>query len=211
MVGQGALLECLDHPDVTAVLALVRRPTGVTHAKLEEIVHEDFFEYGGLGDRLAGSDTCFFCLGVSSAGMREAEYHRLTYELTLAAAVELARLNPEMTFCYVSGTGTDSSERGRVMWARVKGKTENHLLRLPFKAAYMFRPGYIHPMRGITSRTRLYRIFYAVLRPFYPLMRRFLPGMVTTTVNVGRALIHVVQRGYPTRLLENRDINALAE
>jgi uncharacterized protein YbjT (DUF2867 family) len=170
MVGQGVLLECLDDPSVSSVLAVGRRTCGVTHPKLHEIVHSDFLDYSTIEEGLRGYDACFFCLGVSAAGMSEPDYHRLTFDVTLRAAETLARLNPTMTFCYVSGTGTDSSERGRSMWARVKGKTENHLMRVPFKATYMFRPGYIQPMRGVTSSTPLYRVAYAVLGPFYPVL-----------------------------------------
>jgi len=210
MVGQGVLLECLDDPSITSVLAVGRRPRGRTHPKLREIVHRDFLDYSTIEGALRGYDACFFCLGVSAAGMSEQEYHRLTFAVTLRAAETLARLNPAMTFCYVSGAGTDSSERGRSMWARVKGKTENHLMRLPFKATYMFRPGYIQPMRGVTSGTRLYRVVYAVLGPLYPVLKTLFPSAVTTTERVGRAMIAVARHGYARRLLENRDINALA-
>jgi uncharacterized protein YbjT (DUF2867 family) len=210
MVGQGVLLECLDDASVSSVLAVGRRACGHTHPKLREIVHRDFLDYSTIADALRGYDACFFCLGVSAAGMSEADYHRLTFEVTLRAAETLARLNPAMTFCYVSGAGTDSSERGRSMWARVKGKTENHLMRLPFKATYMFRPGYIQPMRGVTSSTRLYRAVYAVLGPLYPVLKTLFPDSVTTTEQVGRAMIRVARNGYARQLLDNRDINALA-
>jgi uncharacterized protein YbjT (DUF2867 family) len=210
MVGQGVVLECLDDPAVTAVLAVGRRASGLAHPKLRDLVHEDFLNYGPIADALRGYDACFFCLGVSSAGMREAEYYRLTHDVTLRAAETLVRLNPAMTFCYVSGAGTDRSERGRSMWARVKGKTENDLLRLPFKAAYMFRPGYIQPQRGVVSRTRLYRGVYAVLGPLYPVLRRLAPDAMTTTVQVGRAMIAVARRGYVRPVLETPDINAAA-
>jgi uncharacterized protein YbjT (DUF2867 family) len=210
MVGKGVLLECLDDPKVTSILSLVRTPTGIVDPKLEEILHSDFFDYTGIEERLRGVDACFFCLGISSAGMKEAEYHRWTYELAAAAADTLARLNPGMTFCFVSGTGTDSSEKGRVMWARVKGKAENHLRRLPFRS-YFFRPGIIQPMRGITSRTRSYRIFYTLLAPLFPLLTRLFPGYVTTTEKVGKAMIHVAISGSEKEILENSDINALAD
>jgi uncharacterized protein YbjT (DUF2867 family) len=158
---------------------------------------------------LAGFDACFFCLGVTSAGLSEERYTRLTYDLTLAVARTLARLNPGMTFVYVSGAGTDSSERGRIMWARVKGRTENALLALPFKAAYMFRPGYIQPLEGIQSRTRWYRVLYAVVAPLYPVLKRLFPGGVTTTAQMGRAMLAVARKGFARPVLETRDINRL--
>ena len=210
MVGQGVLLECLDHPEVSAILAVGRGSCGTDHPKVEEVLHQDFFEYSAIETDLTGYDACFFCLGVSAAGMSEEEYHRLTYELTLAAAETLARLNPAMTFCYVSGAGTDSSESGRMMWARVKGKTENHLLQLPFKAAYMFRPGYIQPTKGIRSKTTLYQTFYTLGRPLYPAIKTLFPSAVTNTEKVGMAMIKVALEGYPQPHLENRDINSLA-
>jgi len=210
MVGQGVLLECLDHPEVSAILAVGRSSCGIDHPKFRELLHEDFLDYSAIEGDLTGYDACFFCLGVSAAGMSEEQYHRLTYELTLSAAKTLVRLNPSMTFCYVSGAGTDSSESGRMMWARVKGKTENHLLRLPFKAAFMFRPGYIQPMKGIRSKTRLYQTFYTLGRPLYPALKTLFPSLVTTTEKVGVAMIKVALHGYPQPLLDNRDINALA-
>jgi uncharacterized protein YbjT (DUF2867 family) len=209
MVGKGVLLECLDDLRITSILSLVRTPTGIVNPKLEELVHSDFFDYSGIAERLRGVDACFFCLGISSTGMKEAEYHRWTYELTAAAADVLASLNPGMTFCFVSGTGTDSSEKGRVMWARVKGKAENHLRRLPFRT-YLFRPGIIRPMRGITSRTQSYRIFYALLAPLFPVLSRLFPRYVTTTERVGRAMIQAAISGAEKQVLENADINALA-
>src|SRR5204863_5923892 len=168
MVGQGVLRECLVDPDVEQLLSIVREPSGRSEPKLRELVHRDFFDFSPIENDLAGYDACFFCLGVSSAGMKEADYRRVTYDITLAAARVLARLNPNMTFIYVSGTGTDSSEKGRSMWARVKGKTENDLLRLPFKAAYMFRPAAIVPLHGIRSKTKLYQAFYTALGPLLP-------------------------------------------
>jgi uncharacterized protein YbjT (DUF2867 family) len=208
MVGQGVLRECLIDPDVREVLAIGRTPTGRTHPKLRELVRRDLFDLADAEGDLSGFDACFFCLGVSSAGMREEDYRRVTYELTLAVARTLARLNPGMTFLYVSGTGTDSTERGRSMWARVKGQTENALLRLPFKAV-MFRPGVIVPMHGIVSKTRLYRVFYALARPILPVLRAGFPQFVTTTEQVGRAMLRVARHGAPKPILETRDINAL--
>src|SRR5271157_2692230 len=209
MVGQGVLRECLLDPEVTAVLSIVRSGTGQQHPKLREIVHGDFRDFSSIDSELTGFDACFFCLGVSSAGMSEEDYRRVTYDITLAAAQTLAKLDPNMTFVYVSGAGTDSTEHGRVMWARVKGQTENALLRLPFKAAYMFRPAVIVPLHGIKSRTRLYRVFYAMLGPLLPLMKVLMPKYVTTTEKLGRAMLIVAKRGAPKRVLENSDINKL--
>jgi uncharacterized protein YbjT (DUF2867 family) len=209
MVGQGVLRECLLDPEVERVLSLVRAPSGTTHPKLRELVHADFFDWTALEPELSGYDACFFCLGVSSAGMKEAEYHRATYDLTLAAAKVLARLNPGMTFIYVSGAGTDSSEKGSSMWARVKGKTENALRQLPFKAVYLFRPGFIQPLHGIKSKTRLYRALYAVAAPLTPIVKAVAPGAVTTTEKVGRAMLAVAKRGAPQPIIENRDMNDL--
>jgi uncharacterized protein YbjT (DUF2867 family) len=210
MVGQGVLRECLLAPDVESVLAIGRSATGQHHEKLREIRHDDFLDFTPIERDLAGFDACFFCLGVSSAGMNEQDYSRVTYDFTIAAARSLAKQNPAMTFVYVSGSGTDSSERGRVMWARVKGKTENALLQMPFKAAYMFRPAYIQPMHGIVSKTGIYRALYAVVKPLYPLLKALFPNHVTTTEKVGRAMLEAARRGAPKPALENRDINALA-
>jgi uncharacterized protein YbjT (DUF2867 family) len=209
MVGQGVLRECLQDPRVDAVLTVGRKATGQAHPKLRELVHEDLFDYRAVTSRLQGYDACFFCLGVSSAGMNEVAYRRITYDLTLAAARVLAPLNPGMTFIYVSGTGTDSSEQGRVMWARVKGATENALLKLPFKAAYMFRPGIIRPLHGIKSRTPLYRAFYVAVAPLLWLLGAVSPGLLTTTEQMGRAMINAAADGAPKPLLETRDINRL--
>jgi uncharacterized protein YbjT (DUF2867 family) len=158
---------------------------------------------------LSGFDACFFCLGVSSAGINEADYERMTYGITLAAAETLSRLNPQMTFIYVSGTGTDSSEHGRTMWARVKGKTENALLRLPFAGAYMFRPGLIVPLHGIRSKTTWYRVFYGLTKPLLPLLRLVFPNQVLTTQQIGQAMLIVAREGYPKRILESKDIAAI--
>jgi len=209
MVGRGVLLECLRDEGVDLVVTLGRTPTGIPESKLREIVHSDLLDYSGMEDSLAGLDACFFCLGVSSAGMKEADYERLTYSFTLAAAEAFGRVNPGMKFIYVSGSGTDSSENGRVMWARVKGRTENALLRLPIEA-YMFRPGFIEPMDGIESRTPLYRKFYAVGRPLFPLLRRAFPNQVLSTRQIGRAMLNVARKGYERRILEARDIRAAA-
>jgi uncharacterized protein YbjT (DUF2867 family) len=210
MVGQGMLRECLLDSAVERVLVVGRNATGQSHPKLREIAHRDLFDLSPLQSDLTGYDACFFCLGVSSAGMSERDYTHLTYDLTLSVATTLARLNPGMTFIYVSGTGTDSSEQGRVMWARVKGRTENALLRLPFKAVYLFRPAYIQPLHGIVTKTRWYRVFYAIIGPLYPLWKVLFPKYVSTTEQVGRAMIHVAQHGAAQPVLENSDINAAA-
>ena len=211
MVGQGVLRECLLDGGVEAVLAIVRSPTGQTHAKLRELVHRDFTDFSILADDLTGYDAAFFCLGISSLGMKEAEYRHVTYDFTMAAARVLAHRNPGMTFIYVSGAGTDSTEQGKSMWARVKGATENALLKLPFKAAYMFRPGAIQPLHGITSKTRSYRWAIIVMRPLFPAMRALFPKSVITTEQVGRAMIAVARGGAEKTLLENQDIAAIAE
>jgi uncharacterized protein YbjT (DUF2867 family) len=210
MLGAGALLECLEHPAVTGVLAVGRRPVGVTHRKLTELLHDDFLDFSSVREALTGYDACFYCLGISSAGMSEDAYRRVTRDMTLAAASALLEASPGLVMCFVSGAGTDSSERGRTMWARVKGETENRLLELPFGAVWLFRPGYVQPMKGVRSRTRLYSVFYTVVGPLYPLLARLAPGLVTTTEKVGLALIGAARRGAPARILENRDINALA-
>lgn len=209
MVGAGVLRECLEDSRVHQILVVGRKPCGLSHPKLHEIVRSEFFDYRDLAAELLGWDACFFCLGVSSAGMKAPAYHRLTYDLTLAAARALAERNPKMNFCYVSGEGTDSTERGRFMWARVKGKTENHLMDLPF-TAYMFRPGYIQPMNGIRSKTKLYQAVYNVVGPLFPVIKAMFPTHVTTTVNLGRAMIEVAANGYGKRILENPDINGLS-
>jgi len=209
MVGQGVLRECLLDAGVESVLAVGRRPGGQQHAKLREILHDDFFDFAAIESQLAGYDACFFCLGVSSLGMDEARYRHLTYDITLAAAGTLSRLNPQMVFIYVSGRGTDSTESGRLMWARVKGKTENDLLKLPFKAAYMFRPAGIQPLHGIRSKTAWVQAIYVVSAPLLSLLNRVAPNYMTTTEQVGRAMIRVARDGYPTRVLESADINRL--
>jgi len=211
MVGAGALEECLADDRVRSVLALTRAPVGRTHPKLREVRRDDFFHYNDCRADFAACDACFFCLGVSSIGMDEKAYSRVTYDLTLAAAHALVAANPRMTFCYVSGVGTDSTEQGATMWARVKGKTENALLALPFKAAFMFRPGFIQPVGGVRSRTGWVQAAYAVFAPLYPIVRRLMPNATTTTANLGRALIEVAAVGYSKPILYARDMNVLAE
>jgi len=209
MVGQGVLRECLLDSGVERVMAVGRTGTGRQEPKLGELVVPDVASLGGVEGQLAGYDACFFCLGVSSLGMAEERYTRLTYDLTLSVARTVARCSPGLTFVYVSGAGTDSSERGRSMWARVKGRTENELLRLPFKAAYMFRPGAILPLHGVRSKTRWIRWLYALVAPIAPAWRALLPDSITTTEQVGRAMLRVARDGYQTRILETRDINRL--
>jgi uncharacterized protein YbjT (DUF2867 family) len=209
MVGQGVLRECLLDPQILHVLSIVRSPSGQQHPKLRELVHANFFDFSEIESELTGFDATFFCLGATSAGKTEEQYSRVTYDITMAVAEPLARLNPEMTFVFVSGAGTDSTESGRSMWARVKGKTENALMRLPFKAAYMFRPGVIQPMHGIKSKTPLYRIPYLILWPLMPWLRKRFPRYVTTTEQIGRAMIAVAKYGAPKSVLQNADINKL--
>jgi len=211
MVGQGVLRECLRDPDVTETLVVGRSSIGQEHERLRELVLEDMYDLSPIAEKLAGYDACFFCLGVSAFGMKEADYRHITLDLTLAAAKTLVERNPSMTFIYVSGAGTDSSEKGSSMWARVKGETENALMKLPFKASYMFRPGFIQPMHGIKSKTRLYRAVYAVASPLYPAMKSLFPKFATNTEQVGRAMIEVARNGAPKQILENKDLNELSE
>ena len=209
MVGHGVLRECLLDPDVERVLVVGRTSTGQQHPKLREVIHRDFADFSALESEFVGYDACFFCLGVSSVGMNPAKYERITYDFTLAAAQPLARLNPELTFIYVSGAGTDSSEQGRTRWARVKGRTENALLALPFHA-YAFRPAFIHPVHGgARPKSRLYAAALPLFRLLYPVLRRLIPGSVTTTEQLGRAMIAVARSGAPTRVLASPEINAL--
>jgi uncharacterized protein YbjT (DUF2867 family) len=210
MVGAGVLRECLLDPGVESVLAVGRSATGREHPKLHEIVHRDLARLSAIEGELGGYDACFYCLGVSSVGVTEAEYRRVTYDMPMAAAETLIKLNPQMTFVYVTGAGTDSSERGRVMWARVKGQTENALLRMPFKGVYMFRPGAIQPLHGIKSKTRLYRVFYVVLGPLLTAGRHWFPQYVTSTEEIGRAMLKVARQGGSKRVLESADIHAIA-
>jgi uncharacterized protein YbjT (DUF2867 family) len=210
MVGQGVLRECLRAPDVEVVASVGRGATGMQDPKLREIVHSEMGSLAAIETDLVGFDACFFSLGVSAGGMKEADYERITYGLTLAAAQTLSRLNPGMTFIYVSGEGTDSSERGRVMWARIKGRTENALLRLPLKA-FMFRPGLIEPLDGIQSKTRAYRILYKLTKPLLPLLRWALPNQVLSTREIGQAMLAVARRGYEKRILETRDLRRMAD
>lgn len=207
MVGQGVLRECLRDPAVKSVLAIGRNPSGQQHDKLRDLVHDDFNDFSKIRPELAGYDACFFCLGVTSVGQTEDHYRKLTYDITLAAATPLAELNPQMTFVYVTGQGTDSTEKSQLMCARIKGKTENDLRKLPFKAAYMFRPGIIRPMHGIRSKTSWYQALYTAAAPLFAVLHRVAPDSVTTTEHIGRAMIHVARAGYPTPYLGNAEIN----
>ena len=204
MVGKGVMLECLDHPDVTEVLSISRRPPDVEHEKLEILIHKDFSDFRELKDKFSGYDACYLCMGVSAAGMSEEQYQTLTYDYTLALARELPL--SEMTVTYVSGQGTDSSEKGRIMWARVKGKTENDLLKMPFRQAFMFRPGAIIPLRGIKSSTRLYQFFYDYFMWFIKLMKVISPGSIVNTTQLGLAMINVSLYGYEKQVLGPKDI-----
>ena len=210
MVGKGVLLECLESPEVESVLVINRCPLEIQHPKLKEIIHPDFFDLTPIAPEMQGYDACFFCLGVTSAGLNEPDYARLTYDLTVTFAKTFIAGNPGSVFCYVSGAGTDSSEKGRMMWARVKGRTENALLAMPFKTAFMFRPGFIEPRKGIRSRTRLYNALYIVLWPLFPIFR-MMPKFATDTIRVGKAMIGVAINGYVRKILECRDINILGE
>jgi len=210
MVGQGVLRQCLLDPNVQLVQTIGRNATGQQNPKLREIAHPDLWNYAPIEEKLTNFGACFFCPGVGSAGMTEKDYAHLTYDLTIAAAETLSRLNPKMVFIYVSGTGTDSSEKGRMMWARVKGKTENALLRMPFAAAYMFRPGFIEPAHGEISRNKLYRILFVFAKPLLPLLRRLFPNHILTTEQIARAMLNLTVRPYPKPILEIPEIRAAA-
>ena len=210
MVGQGVLRECLLAVDVALVQSVGRSLTDQSHAKLRELIHGNMYDYASIESQLQGFDACFFCLGVSSVGMSEPDYTRVTFDLTLAAATTLARLNPQMTFIYVSGTGTDSTERGKSMWGRVKGRTENALQRLPFKGVYLFRPGVIQPMYGVRSKTKLYQTLYTILSPLLSTLRALMPRWILTTESIGRAMLAVARRGAGKQVLEPPDIYAVS-
>lgn len=206
MVGEGVLLECLNHPDVEQILVINRKPGGVSHPKLREIIHKDFFNLTPIEPQLAGYNACYFCLGISSVGIGKEEYKHITYDLTLHVGETLVKLNPDMTFCYVTGAGTDSSEKGRVAWARVKGATENALMRL-FKNAYMFRPGFMKATPGQKN----IKGFYSFIAWMYPIGRALYPAGFCTLREVGLAMIHVVSKGYPKQIIDVKDIVTLAK
>ena len=202
MVGEGVLHECVLHPDVKSILVINRKPCGVKHEKLKEIIHKDFLDLSAIEDQLAGYNACYFCAGVSSIGKKEEEYRQITYDLTMNFAKTLVELNRSMIFCYVSGVGTDSTEKGRSMWARVKGKTENDLMKLPFKAAYMFRPGYIQPTKGLKNTYKIYK----VISPLYPILRLLFSKYMVTLEELGKAMINVTLYGTEKKILECRNI-----
>lgn len=211
MVGKGVLLACLDSAEVSEVLTIGRRPTGVKNSKLQEVAHKDFSDFSTVADQLSGYDACYHCMGVSAAGLKEDEYQKLTFEYTEALASTLVELNTKMTFIYVSGQGTDSSEQGRSMWARVKGKTENALLNMGFKKAFMFRPGGIIPKRGIKSSTRLYQFFYDYFMWLILLIKWVAPNAIVDTTQLGLAMINCTQRGYSKTIIDPKDIIVLAK
>lgn len=210
MIGEGVLYECLNHPDVETVLVITRNACGYSHPKLTEIIHNDLFDISSLADRLKGYNACYFCVGNTAIGKTEAEYARLTYTLTLNFATTLANVNPDMTFCYISGAGTDSSEKGRVMWARVKGKTENDLMKLPFKQVYNFRPAGIIPFLPLKPSQTYYKAF-KYLRWLFPLMRVVAPNYVIALKDFANAMINSSLVGYPKNILEMKDIKQLAK
>lgn len=207
MVGEGVLHVCLQHPDVAAVLVINRTSCGVSHPRLKEIVHQDFFDLSAIEDQLAGYNACFFCLGVSSVGMSAEQYFQTTYTLTMHVAETLSRLNPDMSFCYISGAGTDSTEKGRSRWARVKGKTENDLMRLPFRQVFAVRPGFIKPIPGLARTHSLYKF----ITWLFPLGRALYPSGFCTLQELALAMIRVVQQGYERKVIEGRDIIRLGE
>lgn len=207
MVGEGVLHECLQHPAVEAVLVVGRKPCGTTHSKLTEIIHSDLSEVSAIAEQMKGYNACYFCAGVSSLGLSEEEYTRITYSLTMSFAQTLSALNPEMTFCYVSGASTDSTEQGSLMWARVKGKTENDLAKLPFKQVFAFRPGFMNPTPGLKNTLAPYRY----LSWLFPILRIFLSTRVSTLAEVGVAMINAALYGSEKRILEVPDIIALAK
>lgn len=207
MVGEGVLHECLLHPDVEDVLIITRKPSGVNHPKVQELIHSDFYNLSAIENKLAGYNACFFCLGVSSVGMNEADYTKLTHTLTMHVAGVLSKQNPGMTFCYISGAATDASEKGRIMWARVKGKTENDLQKLPFKKVYLFRPGYMQPTKGLKNVLK----YYKYVSWMYPFLRMVFPSGVSTLKELALAMINTVRLGYEINALEVKDIVKLAK
>ncbi len=210
MIGQGVLQECLKDSGIESLLVVNRNSCRVNHPKLKEILLNDFDKIASISNELSGYDACFYCLGVTSVGLSEAEYHKNTFELTTKIAETVLNANKELTFCYISGANTDSTEKGKTMWARVKGKTENALLKMPFKSAYMFRPGYIQPMNGIKSKTKLYKVMYAIFKPLYFLLKNA-ESIVTTTEILGKSMIIAAGNGYEKKILESIDINAIVK
>lgn len=211
MIGKGVLLECLDHPEVSEVLSIGRKVLDLKHPKLKQLQHKDFSEFESVSDQLTGYDACYSCMGVSSAGMKEEQYTLMTYDYTMALAKVLYRLNPQMTYAYVSGQGTDSSEKGKVMWARVKGKTENDLISLGFKQAFAFRPGAIIPMRGVKPSSKLYSVLIKYLMWLIKLIKRISPNSVVDTTQIGKAMINITLNGYDKKIIDPKDILILAK
>jgi len=211
MVGKGVMFECLDHKEISEVLVIGRNPIGIEHPKLKELIHKDFTDFSNEKKKLVGYDACFFSLGISAAGLKEEQYKKITHDYTLALACTLFELNPGTTFNYVSGQGTDSSEKGRTMWARVKGKTENDLLNMGFKQAFMFRPGAIIPLRGIKSRTKSYQFIYDYFMWLVKLIKAISPNSVVNTTQIGMAMINSMLKGYNKKVLRPKDIIELSE
>lgn len=207
MVGEGVLHECLIDSSIQEILVINRRPCNIIHPKLTEIIHDNFYDFTSIEDKLKGFNACFFCLGVSSIGMNEESYHKITYEITLKLANTLNKLNHDFVFCYVSGVGTDSTEKGKIMWARVKGKTENHLIQLPFQKAYMFRPGIIKPTKGLKNTYKIYKVF----APLFPILKILFPKYVCTLKEIGIAMINTVTLGFEKSVLEVNDIILLSK
>jgi len=207
MVGEGVLHECLLHENIEEILLVTRKSCGITHPKIKELVHNDFYDLSSIASQLKGYDACFFCLGISSIGMKEPDFYKVTYTLTMHFANTVSIQNNAMTFCYISGASTDSTEKGKVMWARVKGKTENDLMKLPFKAVYNFRPGYMQPTKGLKNTLG----FYKYVSWMYPLLKRIFPNRVSTLSELGQAMINTALKGYTKNILEVKDIKALAK
>lgn len=211
MVGKGVLLEALDHPQITEVLSIGRRSLEMNHPKLKELIHKDFSEFESVAEQLKGYDACYHCMGVSAAGMKEDQYTKMTYNFTMALADVLHHQNAKMTFTYVSGQGTDSTEKGRSMWARVKGKTENDLMKMGFAQVFAFRPGGIIPLRGIQPSSKLYRILINNLTWLIKLVKKLAPNSIVNTTQIGLAMINATLYGYPKRIINPKDILALAD
>ncbi len=211
MVGKGVLLECLDHNSIDEVLVIGRNKTDISHSKLKQIVHNDFTDFSPVQNKLKGYDACYFCMGVSAGGMKEIDYHKITHTFTLALAKTLFNISKDITFIYVSGEGTDSSEKGRMMWARVKGKTENDLLKMGFKDAFMFRPGAIIPLRGIKSRTKSYQFMYDYFMWLIKGIKLLSPNFVVNTTQIGLAMINATLIGYKKKIIKPKDIIILSE
>lgn len=211
MIGKGVLLECLDSTQIQEILSISRKPLGIDHLKLKELIHEDFSEFNSVAEKLKGYDACFASMGVSAASMKEEQYTKMTYDFTLALANQLVKVNPHSTFIYVSGQGTDSSEKGRAMWARVKGKTENDIIKLGFKQAFMFRPGGIIPLRGILPSSKFYRFLVSNLTWLLKLMKIMAPNALVNTTQIGLSMINITKKGYSQNIIKPKDMLILAD